>query len=227
MRRRSPMGDMRPKRIVVGMTGASGSIFGVRLLQALAQMEVESHLVMTEWAKRTLRIETDFTEQDVAAMASRAYRIDNLAAAISSGSFRTDGMVILPCSMNTVASIAHGLSDNLLTRAADVTLKERAPLVVVPRETPLTLIHLRNLVTLTEAGARVVPPVPGFYNRPRDVDDIVWHIVARILDQLGIDNDLTRRWGPSAAVPPLDISELQAPLPESPAPSRSDHRETP
>jgi 4-hydroxy-3-polyprenylbenzoate decarboxylase len=186
----------RPRRVVVGMTGASGSILGVRLLEALLQSGIESHLVMSEWAKRTLRVETDYSEQDVAALATRVYRVDNQAAAISSGSFRTDGMVIIPCSMNTVAALAHGLSANLVTRAADVVVKEGKPLVLVPRETPLSLIHLRNMVTLAEAGVRIVPPMPGFYSRPQSVDELVWHIVARVLDQLGIDNDLTRRWGP-------------------------------
>jgi 4-hydroxy-3-polyprenylbenzoate decarboxylase len=224
--------DARPRRIVVGMTGASGSILGVRLLEALGQIGVETHLVMTEWAKRTLRIETDRTEQDVAALATRAYRIENQAAAISSGSFRTDGMVIIPCSMNTVAALAHGLSQNLVTRAADVTLKERLPLVIVPRETPLSLIHLRNLVTLTEAGARVVPPMPGFYNRPTTVDEIVWHIVARVLDQLGLDNELTRRWGPAGAttghgVDLNGLDDLTGSLAHLPAAGRIDERELP
>jgi 4-hydroxy-3-polyprenylbenzoate decarboxylase len=191
------MAGDRPHRVVVGMTGASGAILGIRLLEALRQSSIESHLVMSEWAKRTLRVETDYTEQDLAALATRVYRVDNQAAAISSGSFRTDGMVIIPCSMNTVASLAHGLSANLVTRAADVVLKEGKPLVLVPRETPLSLIHLRNMVTLAEAGVRIVPPMPGFYNRPQSVDELVWHIVARVLDQLDIDNDLTRRWGPA------------------------------
>jgi 4-hydroxy-3-polyprenylbenzoate decarboxylase len=211
----------RPRRVVVGMTGASGSILGVRLLEGLRQSGIESHLVMSEWAKRTLRVETDYTEQDVAALATRVYRVDNQAAAISSGSFRTDGMVIIPCSMNTLAALAHGLSANLVTRAADVVLKEGKPLVLVPRETPLHLIHLRNMVTLAEAGVRIVPPMPGFYNQPQSVDELVWHIVARVLDQLGIDNDLTRRWGPAETTSPTpDVVHL-------PGNHRVDERDSP
>lgn len=182
-----------PERIVVGITGASGAILGVRTLQALRAAGVETHLVVSEWAQRTLRTEVG-PGIDLSALASFSYSADNLAARISSGSFRTGGMVIVPCSMNTVAAIAHGITSNLLQRAADVTLKERQRLVVVPRETPLSLVHLRNLTTLAEAGASIVPPMPGFYNRPQSVEDIVRHLVARILDQLDVPNELTHRW---------------------------------
>lgn len=224
------MASERPHRVVVGMTGASGSILGVRLLEALLQSGIESHLVMSEWAKRTLRVETDYSEQDVAALATRVYRVDNQAAAISSGSFRTDGMVIIPCSMNTVAALAHGLSANLVTRAADVVVKEGKPLVLVPRETPLSLIHLRNMVTLAEAGVRIVPPMPGFYSRPQSVDELVWHIVARVLDQLGIDNDLTRRWGPDetdhSASEAGHLTDVSRPVVHLPGNRRVDERDS-
>lgn len=185
-------------RLIVAITGASGSILAIRLLEALRKLDVEREVILSPWAERTMRIETDYGIDDVRALASATYRTDNLAAPVSSGSYRADGMVICPCSMNTLAGVAHGLSDNLITRAADVTLKEGRPLVLVPRESPLNITHLRNLLAVAEAGARVVPPMPAFYNHPESVDDVVWHIVARVLDQLRIDNDFTRRWGPSA-----------------------------
>jgi flavin prenyltransferase len=185
----------RPLRLIVGITGATGSILGIRMLEALRALGVETYLVMSGWAEHTMKIETTYTIADVRSLASIYYREGNQAAAVSSGSFPVDGMVIIPCSMNTLAAIAHGLSDNLIVRAADVTLKERRPLVIVPRETPLNSIHLRNMLTLSEIGVSITPPMPAFYNRPQTVDDIVDHIVARALDQLGIDNDLTGRWG--------------------------------
>ncbi|MGO4617770.1 UbiX family flavin prenyltransferase [Nocardia sp. 2YAB30] len=191
---------MREQRLIVAMTGATGAIIGIRLLEALRDLEIEVHLVLSEWAKRTIRIETDYSVPDVLALAHRHYQHSNQAAPISSGSFRTDGMIIAPCSMNTLAAIAHGLSENLIARAADVTLKERRRLVIVPRETPLSSIHLRNMLSLSDAGASVVPPVPAFYNLPQSVDDLVMHIVARVLDQFGIDNELTSRWGVPTAV---------------------------
>ncbi len=190
----------RQRRLVVGITGATGTIIGVRLLESLRELDIVTHLVMSEWAERTLRIETDYSVDEVRALAGVAEQFHNQAAAISSGSFPVSGMVIAPCSMRTVAALAQGLGDNLLTRAADVMLKERRPLVVVPRETPLSSIHLRNLLTLSDLGVSIVPPMPAFYNHPESVDDIVRHIVARTLDQLGIDNDLTRRWGATRLV---------------------------
>jgi 4-hydroxy-3-polyprenylbenzoate decarboxylase len=190
----------RQRRLVVGITGATGTIIGVRLLESLRELDIVTHLVMSEWAERTLRIETDYSVDEVRALAGVAEQFHNQAAAISSGSFPVSGMVIAPCSMRTVAAVAQGLGDNLLTRAADVMLKERRPLVVVPREMPLSSIHLRNLLALSDLGVSVVPPMPAFYNHPQSVDDIVRHIVARTLDQLGIDNDLTRRWGATRLV---------------------------
>jgi 4-hydroxy-3-polyprenylbenzoate decarboxylase len=188
-------------RLIVGVTGASGSIIAIRLLEALRDHGVEREVVLTEWAAKTIRIETDHSLEDVRALATVHHRVDNLAASISSGSYPVDGMIVCPCSMNTLAAMAHGFSDNLLTRAADVTLKERRPLVVVPRETPLSSTHLRNMLELSAAGAQVVPPMPAFYNRPQTMEDMVQHLVARLLDQFGIDNDRTRRWGPSSMGP--------------------------
>lgn len=183
------------RRVVVGITGATGSILGIRMLQALRALGVETHLVMSDWAERTIRIETEYTVGEVRKLASTYYQHGNQAAAISSGSFPVDSMVIIPCSMHTLAALAHGLADNLIVRAADVMLKERRPLVLVPRETPVNTIHLRNMLTLSEMGVALVPPVPAFYNHPKTIDDFVDHIVARTLDQLRVDNDLTERWG--------------------------------
>jgi 4-hydroxy-3-polyprenylbenzoate decarboxylase len=185
----------RPRRLIVGITGTTGSILGIRLLEALGALGVETHLVLSEWAERTIRIETSYTVAEVLDLASTHYDNRNQAAPISSGSFRVDGMIIIPCSMHTLAAVAHGLADKLIARAADVTLKERRRLVIVPRETPLSTIHLRNMLVLSETGVSIVPPMPAFYNYPETVDDVVRHIVARVLDQFGIDNDLTVRWG--------------------------------
>jgi 4-hydroxy-3-polyprenylbenzoate decarboxylase len=185
----------RPRRIVVGITGATGPILGIRFVEALAGLGVEAHLVISDWAERTIKLETSYTVAEVRGLASTYYQNGNLAAPISSGSFLADGMVIIPCSMHTLAAVAHGLGDKLITRAADVTLKERRKLVVVPRETPLNAIHLRNMLILSEMGAAIVPPMLAFYHHPETVDDFVRHIVARVLDQLGIENDLSVQWG--------------------------------
>jgi 4-hydroxy-3-polyprenylbenzoate decarboxylase len=182
------------QRLIVGISGASGVIYGVRLLEALQTMPVETHLVMTRTAEVTLAHETDLKVAAVRKLADVAYKVDDLAAAISSGSFRTMGMVVAPCSMRSLGEIAHGLSSNLLTRAADVILKERKRLVLVARETPLTAIHLRNMLTLSEMGAIVAPPVPAFYNRPKSLDDVVDHTVGRLLDLFGLDTGKVKRW---------------------------------
>ena len=178
----------------MGISGASGVIYGVRLLEALKTLPVETHLVMTRTAEVTLAHETDLKVAAVRKLADVAYKIDDLAAAISSGSFRTLGMIVAPCSMRSLGEIAHGLSSNLLTRAADVILKERRRLVLVARETPLTSIHLRNMLTLSELGAIVAPPVPAFYNRPKSLDDIVDHTVGRLLDLFGLETGKVKRW---------------------------------
>jgi len=203
----------------VGITGATGSILGIRLLEALRALNVETHLVLSDWAQRTLRIETDYSVAEVRGLADTHYINDNQAAPVSSGSFPVDGMVIMPCSMNTLAALAHGLADNLIVRAADVMLKEQRKLVLVPRETPLNTIHLRNMLTLSKMGVSIVPPMPAFYNHPETLDDFIRHIVARVLDQFGIDNDLTVRWGvtrrlhadPARPRPVIGLDEVTQP----------------
>ncbi len=183
-----------PKRLIVGISGASGIIYGVRVLQALKTLPVETHLVMTRMAEVTLALETRMKVADVRRLADVAYPISDLAAAISSGSFRTIGMIVAPCSMRSLGEIAHGITSNLLTRAADVVLKERRRLVLVTRETPLHTIHLRNLVTVSELGAIVAPPMPAFYNKPKTLDDVIDHTVGRILDLFDLDTGKVKRW---------------------------------
>jgi 4-hydroxy-3-polyprenylbenzoate decarboxylase len=183
-----------PSRLVVGISGASGVIYGVRLLQALKDLPVESHLVMTKTAEVTLAHETTMKVADVCALADAVYRVDDLAAAISSGSFRTLGMIVAPCSMRSLGEIANGITSNLLTRAADVVLKERRRLVLMARETPLHAIHLRNMLALSEMGAIIAPPVPAFYNKPASLDDIVDHAVGRVLDLFDLDTGKVKRW---------------------------------
>jgi 4-hydroxy-3-polyprenylbenzoate decarboxylase len=183
-----------PRRLVVGISGASGTVYGIRLLETLRQAGVETHLVMTEAAKQVARVESGRDPQDVEALAHASYPDSALDAPVSSGSFLTMGMVVVPCSIKSLAAIAHCYSDTLLVRAADVTLKERRRLVLVVRETPLHLGHLRLLTQVTEYGAVVLPPVPGFYHAPATVADLVDHTVGKILDQFGIDHGLFKRW---------------------------------
>ena len=182
------------KRLIVGITGATGAIYGVRLLEALKQAGVETHLVLSNWGARTIEHEMSLQLADLQERAAVVHGTGNMAATISSGSFRTDGMIIAPCSMRTAAAIAHGNGDNLVHRAADVVLKERRRLVLVARETPLSEIHLENLLKLARIGVTVLPPMPAFYNKPDTLDDIVNHTVARVLDQFGIDAAFARRW---------------------------------
>lgn len=184
-------------RIVVGITGASGAIFGIRLLEALRELEVETHLVISRWGERTIAYETSYAVVDVKALASEVHRAMDQSAVISSGSFRTDGMVIAPCSVRTLSAIAHGVGDTLVCRAADVTLKERRRLVLVVRETPLSEIHLENMLRLARMGVVVAPPVPAFYNQPASIDDLVNHTIARTLDQFDLDAGWAARWGGS------------------------------
>jgi 4-hydroxy-3-polyprenylbenzoate decarboxylase len=188
-------------RLVVGMAGASGAIYGIRLLEVLrARREVETHLVITKPAERTIAEETSYRVAEVREMASVVHPLTDIGASIASGSFRTVGMVVIPCSIHTVSSVAYCQSDNLLTRAADVVLKERRRLVLVVRETPLHPGHLKAMLAAAEAGAVILPPVPAFYSQPKTVEDIVDHTVGRVLDQFGIEHDLVRRWGePPAA----------------------------
>lgn len=181
-------------RIVVGLAGSSAPIYGIRTLQALSAAGVETHLVVSDGAKRTISLETSWTVEKIEALASAVYRNNDLAASISSGSFQTDGMIVAPCSMKTLAAIAHSFSQDLLARAADVTLKERRKLVLVPRETPLHLGHLRNMLAASEMGAIILPPVPAFYHRPKTIDDLIDQTVGKILDQFHIEHALFRRW---------------------------------
>lgn len=179
----------------MAVTGATGAVLAVRLLQELRHHdEVETHAVISRWARSTLSVETGLSVGEVTAMADVAYSPDDQGAAISSGSFPVDGMVVMPCSMKTLAAIRMGYADGLVVRAADVTLKERRKLVLVPRETPFNDIHLDNMLTLSRMGAVVLPPMLTFYNRPSTVDDMVDHIVARVLDQFGIASQRARRW---------------------------------
>lgn len=181
-------------RIIVGISGASGAIYGIRLLEELQKAGIETHLIISQWAAETIRHETDYTVKQVEALASVVYDTRDQGAAISSGSFRTAGMVVAPCSMKTLAAIAHGYADSLIPRAADVCLKERRKLVLLPRETPLSPIHLENMLTLARMGVVTMPPVPAFYHRPQTVAEIVDQTVARALDQLGVEHNLSRRW---------------------------------
>ena len=183
------------KRLIVGISGASGIIYGVRLLQLLQQTEIETHLVMSKSAELTLGYELDMSLADVQQLADEVHASKNVAAAISSGSFPTLGMVIAPCSVRSMSEIATGVTSSLLTRAADVILKERRKLVLMVRETPLHTGHLRTMTALSEMGAIVAPPLPAFYNLPKSVDDIVNHSVGRVLDLLGIDAGVVKRWG--------------------------------
>ncbi|WP_089105752.1 UbiX family flavin prenyltransferase [Streptomyces hyaluromycini] len=184
-----------PRRVILGMTGATGAVFGVELLRRLReQPDVETRLVLSQWARATIHLETDLSVRDVTDLADVTYAWNDQGAAISSGSFPVDAMIIAPCSMKTLAGIRTGYADGLIPRAADVTLKERRPLVLVPRETPLSEIHLENMLALSRMGARIVPPMPAFYNRPQTIDDLVGHIAVRVLDQIGIQVPSARRW---------------------------------
>lgn len=180
--------------LLVGMSGGSGVVYGVRLLEVLKRSKVESHLIISTAAKETLVIETDYKVGYVESLASHVYKFNDIAAAPASGTFFTRGMVLIPCSMKSLAGIACGYSDNLILRAAEVTLKERRPLVLVPRETPLTTIHIENMLRVSQAGAIVLPAMPGFYNRPRTLDDLVNQTVGKVLDVLNVKHDLYKPW---------------------------------
>jgi 4-hydroxy-3-polyprenylbenzoate decarboxylase len=192
------------QRLVVGMTGATGAILGVELLRMLHERpDVETHLVLSRWARATLHLETGWSTRQVADLADAVYAWDDQGAAISSGSFRMDGMVVVPCSMKTLAGIRTGYAEGLIARAADVTLKEHRRLVLVPREMPLSEGHLENMLALARRGVRIVPPMPAFYNRPETISDLVEHIVVRILDQLDLPVESATRWdGMPAGRPP-------------------------
>ena len=192
-------------RLIVGISGASGVIYGIRLLQFLAEKaDLETHLVLSKPAERTIVEETDYRVQDVKALASAVHGITDIGASIASGSFQTLGMVIIPCSIHTASSVAYCQSDNLLTRAADVVLKEGRKLVLVVRETPLHLGHLRLLTAAAESGAVILPPVPAFYSRPVTLDEVINHTVGRVLDHFGIEHAMVKRWGEKQAAAELD-----------------------
>ncbi len=181
-------------RLVVGITGATGVVYGVRLLEVLRRLGVETHLVMTRPAALTIGYELDRTPAEVKALADRVHPVHDVGSPLASGSFRCLGMVVAPCSMRTLAAVAHGFADNLLTRAADVMLKERRRLVLLVRETPLSLVHIENMAAATRAGAVIMPPLPAFYARPRTLEEMVDHTVGRVLDLFGLANDLAPRW---------------------------------
>jgi len=190
------------KRIAVGISGASGAIYGIRFLELLRGLPgVESHLIVSDAARRTIVEETDHAPRDVEALATRRYSNKDIGATLASGSFKTAGMVVVPCSIKTAAAIAHCLADTLIARAADVTLKEGRPLILVVRESPLHLGHLRVLTALAEMGAVILPPMPAFYNRPKQIDDLVTHTLARVLDRLGLPHTLVPEWQGTAPPP--------------------------
>jgi len=182
-------------KLVVGITGSTGVIYGVRLLQILKEKNVQTHLIITEWAKKCLVMETNFTVDEVKSLATTISDESNMAASISSGTHKMDGMIVIPCTMKTLSSIAVGYDETLIARAAGVTLKESRKLVLVTRETPLTAINLENMLKLARLGVIILPPVPGFYTKPKTIEEIVNHTVGKCLDQFNINHDLYTRWG--------------------------------
>jgi 4-hydroxy-3-polyprenylbenzoate decarboxylase len=196
-------------RIVVAMTGATGAVLGIRMLEALRELDVETHLVVSRWARATVTQETSYSIREVTALASTAYSPNDQGAAISSGSFPMDGMIVAPCSMKTLAGIRTGYGDGLIGRAADVTLKERRRLVLVARETPLSAVHLENMLDLTRMGTVILPPMPAFYNHPTSVAEIVDHIVGRTLDQFGLSLPSARRWAGMGTAPTAQLAAVR------------------
>lgn len=194
---------MTSTRLIVALTGASGAVYGARLLEVLKQLGIETHGILTAAAVANLRIETGKTGEDLLSLCAQSYDEKNLGASVASGSFPTRGMVIIPCSTRTLAGIANGFSENLIIRTAEVCLKEKRKLVLVPRETPLNLIHLRNMTLAAEAGAIILPAMPGFYHHPKDIHALIDHIVGKVLDQFEIEHDLFRRWSGDQAGGPV------------------------
>ena len=192
--------EKEPRRLVVGITGATGIVYGIRLLERLREAGVETHLVISKWGGRTLLHESTYTKEQVERLAGAVYAPGDMGAAIASGSFRNDGMIIAPCSAKTLAAIAHGFGDNLIHRAADVMLKERRRLLLAVREAPLSDIHLENMLKLSRMGAVILPPVPAFYNNPRTLEEVIDHTVARMLDQFAIDVPGMPRWSGAMGV---------------------------
>jgi 4-hydroxy-3-polyprenylbenzoate decarboxylase len=188
------MSEGAKERVIAGISGSSGSILGIRFLEVLKKLGIETHLLISDTAKKLIEHETEYKVGDVEKLASKVYGYDDLFAAIASGSFKTKGMVIIPCSMKTLAGIASGYSDNLMLRAADVCLKERRKLVLVTRETPLSLIHIENMRKVTLAGGVILPPILTMYSKPKSIDEMVNHIIGKVLDSLGIENKIYKRW---------------------------------
>lgn len=210
------MGNI-PRRMVVGMTGATGIVYGVRLLQALRELEIESHLVVSKAGEMTRAYETDMTSEELRRLADVVYSPSDIAAPISSGSFRTMGMIVAPCSVRSMSDIAHGVTSGLISRAADVCLKERRRLVLLLRETPLHAGHLKSMLAVTEMGGIIAPPVPAFYPRPQSVDDVVTHTIGRVLDLFDLDLKAFPRWGEGEEMPPEGAPPLTAELEHFPA----------
>jgi flavin prenyltransferase len=182
-------------KLVIGVTGSTGVIYGIRILEVLKQCKIQTHLVITEWAKKCLVMETDYKLDQLKSLATEYSDDSNLASGISSGTYRHDGMIVIPCSMKTLSSIANGYDETLVARAAGVTLKESRKLVLVTRETPLTAINLENMLKLSRLGVVILPPVPGFYTKPKSIEQIIDHTVGKCLDQFNIEHDLYKRWG--------------------------------
>lgn len=203
------MASERPKRIIIGMTGASGAIFGVRLLESLSRSAVETHLVVSKWAQQTMEHETDYKIADLRDLADVYYGPGDMGAAVSSGSFVTDGMIIAPCSARSMAAIANGFGEHLVHRAADVILKERRRLVLLVRESPLNEIHLENMLKLARMGVSILPPMPAFYNHPASLDDMVDHIIARTLDQFDIPAGFAKRWDGDMKNRPPKVEQIK------------------
>lgn len=186
--------EHRRKQVVVAMTGATGQILGIKTLEALRKANIETHLVMSHWAETTLKYETDYTPANVRALADHHYSVHDLAAPIASGSFKCDGMIVVPCSAKSLAAMAMGYGEDLIARTADVVLKERRKLILAVRESPFSLIHLRNMTTIVEAGGNITPPVPSFYTKPGSIDDLIDQWVGRMLDLLDVDTGNFQRW---------------------------------
>ncbi|MDN5302367.1 MAG: flavin prenyltransferase [Thermoanaerobacteraceae bacterium] len=182
-------------KLIIAITGASGAIYGIRILEELKKKNVESHLIISKWGGVTIEKETDYAIEEVKALVARAYDENDMAAPISSGSFKCDGMIVAPCSMKTLSGIAHGYTEDLIIRAADVTIKEKRKLILMVRETPLNPMHLENMLKLSRIGVTIMPPVPAFYTKPETFDDVINQTVGRVLDQFGIEIDNMKRWG--------------------------------
>ena len=182
-------------RLIIGITGSTGVIYGIRILEVLKALGVETHLIMSEWGQKCIPMETDYTVEDVKSLAVKVSDERNMAASISSGTHKTDGMIVIPCSMKTLSGIANGYDETLVARAAGVILKESRKLILVTRETPFSAIHLENMLKLARLGVIILPPIPGFYTKPTSIDDLVNHTVGKCLDQFDIDHNLYQRWG--------------------------------